>query len=472
MTVMPRAVDKAENAETQAKLISETLAGFVHGLSPAAIPAHVRERAKHLILDATGIALASGRYDFAHKAMTAIAGLGGEGCVPVIGLPARLPPRDAALINGILVHGLDFDDTHSGGIIHATASMWPTVMATSYMRGASGADLVTAYVAGIESAIRLAAVGSGPFHQLGFHPTGLIGVFGCTLAAGTLMGLSPQALVSGQGIALSMASGSMEFLEDGVWTKRMHPGWAAQSGYRAARLAVGGFLGPRTVFEGTHGLFHGFARDPACDWSRLLGGFGEEWIMRTIAFKPYPCGTMAHPYIDCALRLRAAGLAAERVASILCETAEGFVHRLWEPIAAKRLPPNGYAAKFSIPYAVATALIHGEAGLSAFGDDAVSNEAVRTLSAKVGYVIDPDHPYPRSYTGHVRVTLDDGQVLEERQPHLRGGVAEPLTGSEIDAKFHANALHGGWDRSRADGAVTWVRKLFDAGEVDLSPWRG
>ena len=148
MTVMPRAVDKAESAETQAKLISETLAAFAHGLEPAAIPAQVRERAKHLILDATGIAFASGRYEFAHKAMTALAGLGGEGSVPVIGLPARLPPRDAALINGILVHGLDFDDTHSGGIIHATASVWPTVMATSYMRGASGADLLTAYVAG------------------------------------------------------------------------------------------------------------------------------------------------------------------------------------------------------------------------------------------------------------------------------------------------------------------------------------
>ena len=106
------------------------------------------------------------------------------------------------------------------------------------MRGASGADLVTAYVAGVEAATRLGAVGSGPFHQVGFHPTGLIGVFGCTLAAGTLMGLSPQALTMAQGIALSMAAGSLEFLEDGAWTKRMHPGWAAQSGITAAALGA------------------------------------------------------------------------------------------------------------------------------------------------------------------------------------------------------------------------------------------
>jgi 2-methylcitrate dehydratase PrpD len=181
---------------------------------------------------------------------------------------------------------------------------------------------------------------------------------------------------------------------------------------------------------------------------------------------------MAHPYIDCALRLRARGLPVGRIASITCETAEGFVHRLWEPLAVKQSPPNGYAAKFSIPYAVATALVRGEAGLSIFEDDAVRDESVRAVAAKVGYVTDPDHPYPRSYTGHVKVTLDDGQVIEERQPHLRGGVAEPLSDAEIEAKFRANARHGGWDNSRADRAIAWVERLFDAEEVDLSPWRG
>ena len=180
MNVMLRTADKTPETQAQAQLISQTLADFAHGLTSAAIPREVRERAKHLMLDATGIALASGRYDFAHKAATAISGLGGSGNVPVIGLPLRLAPRDAALLNGILVHGLDFDDTHTGGVIHATASMWPVTLATAHMRGASGSDLVTAYIAGLETAIRLAAVGSGPFHQIGFHPTGLIGIFGCS----------------------------------------------------------------------------------------------------------------------------------------------------------------------------------------------------------------------------------------------------------------------------------------------------
>src|SRR5215510_16226205 len=133
MTAMPLALESAAPAQIEAPLIAKALADFAHDLTYQAIPQTVRERAKHLILDATGIAFASGRYDFAHKSLTAIASLAGGGDVPVIGLPARLPPRDAALMNGILVHGLDFDDTHTGGVIHATASIWPCVLAAAHM---------------------------------------------------------------------------------------------------------------------------------------------------------------------------------------------------------------------------------------------------------------------------------------------------------------------------------------------------
>jgi 2-methylcitrate dehydratase PrpD len=449
--------------------IAEQLARIAGTVRGGDLPAEVQETCRRLVLDVGGLCLAARNTDYMRALL---AGLdAGAGCT-AIGHASAFSPADAMLVNGTAAHGEDYDDTFEGGPVHSGAVIVPAMLAAAERHKLLGADLLAGIAVGSEVTCRLSLVAPKMVHAAGFHPTAVFGAMGAAAAVATALRFGETAFASALGIAGSMASGIIEYLAEGTWTKRMHPGWAAQSGYRAARLAAGGFLGPRTVFEGTHGLFHGFARDPVCDWSRLLGGFGEEWVMRTIAFKPYPCGTMAHPYIDCALRLRARGLATERIASVLCETAEGFVHRLWEPIAAKRLPPNGYAAKFSIPYAVATALIHGEAGLSAFGDDAVSNEAVRTLSAKVGYVIDPDHPYPRSYTGHVRVTLDDAQVLEERQPHLRGGVAEPLTEAEIEAKFRANALHGGWDEARADRAAQWVHTLFDAEEVDLSPWRG
>jgi 2-methylcitrate dehydratase PrpD len=467
MTVMPRAVDKAESAETQAKLISETLAAFAHGLAPAAIPQAARQRAKHLILDATGIAFASGRYEFAHKAMTAIAGLGGEGSVPVIGLPARLPPRDAALINGILVHGLDFDDTHSGGIIHATASLWPTVMATAYMRGASGAEALTAYIAGIESAIRLAAVGSGPFHQLGFHPTGLIGIFGCTLAAGTLMGLSPQALVSGQGIALSMASGSMEFLEDGAWTKRMHPGWAAQSGITAAALARQGFVGPSRAYEGRFGLFNAYiqAGIEAERWGRATAGLGEVWETMAVAVKPLPACHFTHACSDAALALaKQHKFAVGDIERIKALVPAEVVKTVCEPEANKRRPANAYDAQFSIPYLVAASLVRGHFTLAELEPEALGDERILRLCDLVDYEVDPKSTFPLHYTGEVQISLKDGRKLVHREAHNRGCADRPLSNADIVDKFTGNARMS-LSARQTDAVRDAVLGLEEAGDI-------
>ena len=148
------------------------------------------------------------------------------------------------------------------------------------------------------------------------------------------------------------------------------------------------------------------------------------------------------------------------------------MHRLWEPLAAKRAPPNGYAAKFSIPYCVAYGMLHGDAGLEAFGDRNAADARIRALAAKVRYAVDPANPYPDEYTGHVRVTLASGAVLEERQPHLRGGHREPLTREDIEAKCRANCRHGGWDERRTQAWLAFARGAFDAPAVDLRAFRG
>ena len=206
---------------------------------------------------------------------------------------------------------------------------------------------------------------------------------------------TPKQIVDALGIAGSLASGIIEYLAEGAWTKRLHPGWAAQSGLRAALLARGGFLGPRTVFEGVHGLFHGFAHTTQGDYAALIGDFGTRWVIETLAFKPYPCGTMAHPYIDCARRLAARGIKPAEVKELVCEVAEGTVHRLWEPLAAKQRPPNGYAAKFSTPFILASGFVRGGVGLDAFTAEAVRDADVLALAAKVRYVVDPENPYPQ-----------------------------------------------------------------------------
>src|SRR5215467_14586656 len=153
-----------------------------------------------------------------------------------------------------------------------------------------------------------------------------------TLGVSVALGLDRKRSVDALGVAGSMAGGIIEYLAEGAWTKRLHAGWAAQIGLRAARIAREGFLGPRTVLEGTHGLFFGFAHSAEGDFAALTEDFGKEWVMRGITFKPYATGTMNQPYIDCALRLTQKGFTTEDVADVLCETAEGYVHRLWEPL--------------------------------------------------------------------------------------------------------------------------------------------
>jgi 2-methylcitrate dehydratase PrpD len=299
----------------------------------------------------------------------------------------------------------------------------------------------------------------------------VFGAMGAAAAVGKALKLEKKQIVDALGVVGSMASGIIEYLAEGTWTKRMHAGWAAQSGIRAALLARAGFSGPRTVFEGVHGFFHGFANTTQGNFDAVTGDFGARWLTQTLAFKLYPCGTMTHPYIDCARRLGARGIAPDDVVEMVCDVGEGTVHRLWEPLASKQTPRNGYSGKFSQPYCIAAGFIRSNVGLSDFSDAAVQEPAVVALARKVHYRIDPDNPYPDNFTGHIRATLRDGRVIEERQPHLRGGAHEPLSRHDIESKFLLNARHGGYDAGRAEAALKIASNVF-GGRVDLSALRG
>jgi 2-methylcitrate dehydratase PrpD len=317
---------------------------------------------------------------------------------------------------------------------------------------------------------RASLVAPKRIHKAGFHPTAVLGAIAAAAAASSALALNKQQFVNALGIAGSMASGIIEYLAEGSWTKRMHPGWAAQSGIRAADLARAGFVGPRTVFEGAHGLYFGFAHSKDGDWPKLLEGFGERWIASSLAFKLYACGTMTQPYVDCARRL-AQRVKVEDIAEVVCEAAEGTVHRLWEPLAGKQRPPNAYAAKFSQPYCIAAGFVLGHAGLEAFTEERVRDERLRAVAAKVRYEIDPKNPYPDEFTGHVRVRMKDGRVLEERQAHMRGGAHEPLTREELEEKFRLNCAYGGWSAEQAERFLRFTRTAFDS-VIDLSEFRG
>ena len=421
--------------------ISERLADFSLGLSLDAVPANVALRAKHLILDAIGCAFAARREEFAGRTVASIARLAGPGARGVIGMPQRLPLRDAALANGVLLHGLDYDDTHAAGVLHLTVSTFPAALGMAAHLGVSGRDLLVAYVAGVEAGARIASVVKGGFHQVGFHPTGLVGAFASTLVAGHLLKLSHERLVGAQGIALSLASGNLQFLEDGSWTKRLHPGWAAACGITAASLAQDDIPAPREAYEGRFGLFRSHlppAELAACDFSIATAALGRVWEIDNVAVKPFPACHLLHGCADAAIALHRKGIDVEKIRSIRALVPDGAVKAVCEPVASKRRPKSDYDAKFSIPYAVASGLTRGKLGLAEFLPAAFTEPRIEKLMDKVEYAVDPASTFPRHYTGEVEVTLDDGRTLRHREAVNRGNPDRPLTNAEIEAKFFEN----------------------------------
>ena len=448
--------------------VAEALAERIASLDAARLPPEVRETCERLLIDVIGLCVVARATDYVRAALSAWSSDAGR--ATAIGHPGQIGAAAAAFVNGTAAHGEDFDDTFEGGPVHAGAVVVPAVLAAAEQERRSGASALVGVAAGVETICRLSLVVPKAVHKAGFHPTAVFGALAAAAGAGAALRLEPRRLVDALGVAGSMASGIIEYLAEGTWTKRMHPGWAAQSGLRAALLGRAGFSGPRTVFEGVHGLFAGFARTSEGNYPALLDGFGQRWLMTGLAFKPYPCGTMIQPYVDCARRL-SKRVDPGDVVELVAGVAEGTVHRLWEPLAEKQRPPNGYAAKFSAPWCIAAGLVRGSLGLDAFADAAVADPRVRALAAKVRYEVDPANPYPFEYTGQLRLRLKGGAVLEERQPHLRGGAREPLARADLEEKLRGNARAGGWPDDRVAAALALARTLWD-GAVDLTVLRG
>jgi len=426
---------------TSQQAYAQALAGFAAGLEYSEVPAHVLDRARLHILDGLGLGLASTRHPFAASALAAVAELSaGSGACSVIGTAARATPRDAALANGILIHGLDFDDTHQQAIVHPTAACLPAVLAVAEAGGMSGRDLLTAYCVGMEVAIRIGAAVKGGFHHTGFHATGIVAHFASAVAVGRLMGLDVPGLTAAQGIAASTASGVQVFLEDGAWTKRFHPGWAAVAGITAATLARHRFRGPTRAYEGTFGLFdtHLQGDDHEIDPSFLTEGLGTRWMMADTALKPYPVCHFIHGAADAAIDAFTE-IGSATIDAIEIRLPADTLPIVAEPAEAKRRAATEYEAKFSAPYVIATCLLKGAFGLADLTDAALADPQVKALAARCVCVVDPDSAFPTYFSGGVRVRLADGLEIDRHVRVNSGAGDRMMDAAGVSAKFMANA---------------------------------
>lgn len=427
---------------------AETFAAWLLGVGPADIPDDLRADARFRVLDVLGNILAGSREPLGAAILRAAPalGTGDEACLLHSG--DRVPAPTAALVNGTFGHALDYDDTHNATLVHPSVPVVVTALAVGEGISLDGDALLAAVVAGNEAFCRLGMVAPMAFHRSGLHPTSVLGPPATALVSAKVLGLEPAEAVHAAGISGSQASGILESFSDGTWVKTLHPGWAAHGGIVAARLAMAGFTGPATVFEGRFGLFrsHVQREGEALDIDALTHDLGRHWEARACSLKPYACAHVIHPYVDLALGLHSEGVGAEAVTRIVAPIRPGYIPVVGAPREVKIAPRTPTHARASLPYCIAAALLRGRLDLAGFSREAIAEPAVRTLAAKIEVVEDTTETAAGQFRGELTVELADGTRLHRSQEHNRGSVANPLSENEITGKFRENAAGTLFDR--------------------------
>ena len=410
------------------------LAEFCASIRWAELDVAVQQRAAELVLDHLGVAAGGSREPSTAPVLAAVPQTT-QGAT-IVGTGRCAEASWAALVNGTAAHALEMDDVTRLSSLHPGVAVIPAALAVAEERAASGAAALEAIVAGYEVTMRVGnALNAAAAYRRGFHPTGVAGVFGAAMAAGRLLDLDAQRLTQALGIAGTMAAGSLEYLADGAWTKRLNAGWAAHAGIVAARLAAAGFTGPATVFEGRFGLLHSHTSAPFS--RKLLADLGRQLQIMTVAIKPYGCCRYNHGLIDGMLALRAQGLRAEEVAAIRLGVLSAGAPLVADPIDRKRDPRNTVDAQFSAPFAVALALVRGAATAAEFDGRTQADPAIRALLARTVCIRDPalDAQYPDRWPAWVEIQTHDGRTLRSQIEFATGEPENPVPRAGLMEKF-------------------------------------
>lgn len=436
------------------------------------LPAPAVEAVKKDVLDSLATALGGSRRDGIKEMVDMVGEWGGREQSTVIAYGGKYPAPSAALVNGAMVHALDYDDGHPVAQVHIGCVVVPTGFAAGERTGGvSGGEFIVALALGSDFMARLglASLPHGSLIRSGWHPTAIYGYFGAAAVAARIFHLDKERVVNALGIVYHQSAGNSQCVEDGAMTKRIGPGLAARGGLTAALMAERGITGAQRVLEGQYGVFNQYMKG---DYDRniLTDGLGEKFEGENIGQKPYPCCGFSHPFIDAVLSLKSKyGIVSERISSITAYGGEA-AYEICEPLDIKRNPRNNIDAQFSVPWAIATAMVKGRVSPEHFTLEAIKDKAVLRISNKVTGVLEPSMNRHGVGPGRVEIKLDDGAVYVEEVEHFLGSVENPMTFEDCARKFRECAAISikplpDEQIERVIGMVDGLEQLDDATEI-------
>ncbi len=360
--------------------------------------------------------------------------------MPIFGIGSSSNLVGAAMANALAAHSIEYDDVHNASSLHPGVVIFPAAMTAALISGGNEIDVIRGVVAGYEAMCRIGHAANPPSHYArNFHPTGTVGTLGAAVAAGSAMNFDIPKLNHAVGIACSMASGSMQFLVDGAWTKRLHPALAVRNGLDAAFLAKEGFIGTKDGVCGDRGFLVSYSANPQPEL--LLGG-GKDRPLEVVntSIKAHTCCRYNQGAIDAMLKLRSLSrFTSKDISSIVVGVPSAAVGIVLEPSELKKRPRSVVDAQFSLPFAIAVAMRHGEAGLKQYTDEEIESPENQKIMEMVTYQVDADIDacYPEQWKAWVRVETSKGEVFQESINSPKGDPENPLSSQELSSKYRS-----------------------------------
>ena len=445
--------------------VSSIIADYILNLKYEDIPEEIINHVKNLMIDSFGCVLASMNESHVPIVLDTLERLPNSQEVTLWGKTDKMSIDNAAMYNSCLIHGLDYDDTHAGSIIHPSASVLTAAFAIGEKYKIDGKNILTAMVGAYEVLLRLGVACKGKMHEAHFHPTGIFAPFAAICVAGKLCDANKETIINAMGLAGSFAAAAQQYTVDGTWAKKLHPAWGVHSGFSAFRFAQEGFIASPEIFEGSQGLYmaHIGTTEFLAD---TFSDLGSRWMTKEIAFKFYPVCHMMHSHLDILLSLmERKGLKADDIKEIHAVLSPRAASIVAFPPEEKSKPESDYQMRFSIQYALAMAALNGYFSPSFIDPKYMEKGDVKSMIEKITVEASEDAEIVGHFPGEIYVTLNDGTAYHEIQKYEKGSLENSANTNDVIKKYYAN-IKGMISEKQGEAIINNIRNFDTLNTID------